>query len=589
MQKINVKKVSVLSLMFVLFSFVTVFAAEQPAGQVNADKFGWLTLVPPLIAITLAFITKEVVLSLVIGILSGTLILSFNSSNILGGILQGFLELVNRFISAMSDPWNAGVIMQCLAIGGMIALITKMGGTKAVAEALAKRAKSPVSAQIITWLLGILVFFDDYANSLIVGPIMRPVADKMRISREKLSFIVDATAAPITGLAIISTWVGLELSLIKSGYEEHLGQSVDAFGMFVETIPFRFYNIFILAFIVISAVMMRDFGSMYKAELRARTTGKVLRDGATPMVSQEDESFNPKDESKISIWTAIIPIGVLIFGALAGFYYNGYNAIMGSEEAALIELLQNSPATFSAIRETFGSADASVVLFQSALLASIVAAIMAVAKRILTVKEAIDTWVDGVKSLVITGVILVLAWSLGSVVKEVGTAYFLQNALGDTLPAILLPSLVFIMGAIISFATGTSFGTMTILMPLVIPLAYAINPDHNFMIVSISAVLTGAIFGDHCSPISDTTILSSMGTSCDHMDHTKTQITYALTVGAIAVVFGYIPAAAGVPVWLLLPLGLVVMYLVLRVFGKKLPAYSAEIAETEAAVSFDKK
>lgn len=587
MQKINVKKILVLSLMFVLFSAITVFAADQPAAQVNAEKYRWLTLLPPLIAITLAFITKEVVLSLFLGILSGTLILNFNSANFADGLLKGILDIVNRFISAMSDPWNAGVIMQCLAIGGMIALITKMGGTKAVAEALAKRAKSPVSAQIVTWLLGLLVFFDDYANSLIVGPIMRPVTDKMRVSREKLSFIVDATAAPVAGLAIISTWVGLELSLIKSGYEEHLGQSVDAFGMFVETIPFRFYNIFILAFIVLSALMLRDFGSMYKAEHRARTTGKVLRDGATPMVNQEDESFNPKDESKISIWTAIVPIGVLILGALSGFYYNGYNAIMGGEDAALIQLLQNSPASFNAIRETFGNADASVVLFQSALLGSIVAAVMAVAKRILTVKEAIDTWVDGVKSLVITGVILVLAWSLGSVVKEVGTAYFLQDALGSTLPAVLLPSLVFIMGSIISFATGTSFGTMTILMPLVIPLAYAINPDHNFMIVSISAVLTGAIFGDHCSPISDTTILSSMGTSCDHMDHTKTQITYSLTVGAITVVFGYIPAAMGVPVWILLPLGMIILFLILKVFGKKVPAYTVDNAEVEAAASAD--
>ncbi len=571
MQKINLKKTLLLTFIFVLLGAATVFAEPSVAEQ-NSRSLTFLTLVPPVVAIVLAFITKNVVLSLFLGVLSGTLILSISNEGFAIGIIHGILDVVNRFINALADPWNAGVIMQCLAIGGMIALISKMGGTKAIAEALAKRAKSPRSSQIVTWLLGLFVFFDDYANSLIVGPIMRPVTDKMRVSREKLSFIVDATAAPVTGLAVISTWVGLELSLIKEGYES-VGVKADAVGIFLDTIPFRFYNILILIFIVLTVVMMREFGSMYDAEMRARTTGKVLRDGATPMISSEDENLEPKEGIKLNIWNAVVPVLVLLIGALAGFYYNGYNAIMGGEDAALKAILESSPASFNAIRETFGKADASVVLFQSALFASIVAMIMGICSKIFTVKEAIDTWVEGVKSLVITGVILILAWSLSSVVKELGTAQFLTTALKGNLPPFLLPTLIFVMACIIAFATGTSFGTMSILMPLAIPLAYGISPEHSYMVVTISAVLTGAIFGDHCSPISDTTILSSMGTSCDHIDHTKTQMTYALTVAAVSILFGYIPAGLGMPVYLILPIDIIILVVILRIFGKKVPGF----------------
>jgi Na+/H+ antiporter NhaC len=571
MKKINLKQVLMLALVIVVFGAVTVFA-EQSVAEKNAAGLGLLTLVPPLIAIVLAFITKNVVLSLILGVLSGTLILSISSEGFAAGIVHGLLDVVSRLVGSLSDPWNAGVIMQCLAIGGMIALISKMGGTKAIAEALAKRAKSPRSAQIVTWLLGLFVFFDDYANSLIVGPIMRPITDKMKVSREKLSFIVDATAAPVTGLAIISTWVGLELSLIKEGYES-IGVQADAVGIFLNTVPFRFYNLFILIFIVLTIYMAREFGSMYNAEMRARTTGKVLRDGATPMLAQDDESLEPKEGIKLKVSNALVPVLVLLIGALAGFYYNGYTAIMGGEDEALKAILQNSPASFAAIRETFAKADASVVLFQSALAASIVAMIMGVTSKIFTVKEAIDTWVEGVKSLVITAVILILAWSLSSVVKELGTAHFLTNALKGNMPPFLLPTIIFVMASVISFATGTSYGTMSILMPLAIPLAYGINPEYSYMILSISAVLTGAIFGDHCSPISDTTILSSMGTSCDHIDHTKTQMTYALVVAGVAIFCGYLPASLGLPIYIVLPLGVLVMVVILRIFGKKVPEF----------------
>ncbi|MEL7597159.1 MAG: Na+/H+ antiporter NhaC family protein, partial [Clostridiaceae bacterium] len=213
--------------MLMLFA-TTAFAVDPEVAKANAEKIGLWTLLPPLIAIILAFITKNVVLSLFIGVFSGTFLLELTGHNVFYAIFYGFLNIVNQVLGSLSDPWNAGIILQCMTIGGLIALITKMGGAKAVAEALAKKAKSPTSTQIITWLLGIFVFFDDYANSLIVGPIMRPISDKMKISREKLSFIIDATAAPIAGIAVISTWVGYELSLIKDGYDS-IGQSVSAY------------------------------------------------------------------------------------------------------------------------------------------------------------------------------------------------------------------------------------------------------------------------------------------------------------------------------------------------------------------------
>ncbi|MBE6065882.1 Na+/H+ antiporter NhaC family protein [Clostridium cochlearium] len=574
-------------LMLLVLTGSTVFAAEVDPAQLNADKFGFLTLLPPLIAIVLAFVTKNVVLSLSLGVFSGTFLLQLQGKNIFGAILNGFLDIINKVLGSLSDPWNAGIILQCMTIGGLIALVSKMGGAKAVAESLAKRAKSPTSAQIITWFLGLLVFFDDYANSLIVGPIMRPVSDKMKISREKQAFIVDSTAAPVSGIALISTWVGYEISLIKDAYTT-IGQDVNAYGVFIDTIPYRFYNILILVFIVASAIMLRDYGPMLKAEVRARTTGKVLGDGAKPMVSSEATALEPKENIKLSVWNAIIPIGVLLIGAFAGFYFNGYNAIMGGEDEALKAIFTSSPYSFAAIREAFGASDASVVLFQAALFASIVAMIMGVAQKIFTIEEAVDTWVEGMKSLVITGVILLLAWSLSSVIKELGTAKFLVTILSDTLPAFILPSIIFIMGAIISFATGTSYGTMGILMPLTIPLAFSLGGgDSQYIILNASAVLTGAIFGDHCSPISDTTILSSMGTACDHLEHVKTQMWYSLTVAAITILFGYIPAGFGISISIVLPISIIATVLTLYLLGKpieeisKVKDFSNEVATSK--------
>ena len=567
MKKRNFRLILMTTMLFIMTTALS-FADEVDVAGQNAAKFGIWTLIPPLVAISLAFITKNVIVSLVIGIMSGGFILNISGNNPFMALFYSFLDLIQRAVNSLADPWNAGIILQVLAIGGVINLVGKMGGAKAIAEALSKRAKSAKSAQIITWVAGLLVFFDDYANSLIIGPMMRPVTDKMKISRERLAFIIDATAAPVAGIAIISTWIGLEVGLIGSAFDS-IGVETNAFGVFLNTIPFRFYNILILGFIVITALLLKDFGPMRKAEIECRRGGLNLssNEDVDKELSKHDE-LEPLPGVKLSVWNAIIPIGALILGALFAFYYSGYTTIMGGEDSAIIQLMQNSPASFDAIKEAFSNADASVALFQSAFFAGLVAIIMGVAKKIFTLSEALDIWVDGMKTLIITGVILICAWSLSSVIKELGTAKYLIQLLSGSLPPFILPSLIFVLGAIISFATGTSYGTMGILMPLAIPLAYSINPDMSYVIVATSAVLTGAIFGDHCSPISDTTILSSMGAGCNHIDHVRTQMPYAIFVAVITIVFGYIPAGFGLPVYVVLPIAFVAMFIGIQIFGK---------------------
>ena len=580
MKKRNAKLIF-MTMFLIIMSSVSVFAAEVDTAVVNADKFGILTLLPPVVAIILAFATKNVILSLVLGVMSGGFLLNLNGVNILSALFNSFLDLVNRAVNSLADPWNAGIILQVLAIGGVINLVAKMGGAKAIAEALAKKAKNARSAQLITWAAGLLVFFDDYANSLIIGPMMRPVTDKIKISRERLAFVIDATAAPVAGLAIISTWIGLEVGLIGDGFNS-IGVNTNAFSVFLNTIPYRFYNILILGFIVLTSVLLKEFGPMREAELRARrgnvnlTSSKEIDE----KISNEHSDLEPLPGVKLNIWNAIIPIGILIVGSLFAFYYSGYTTILGGDDATLIELLKNSPLSFVSIREAFSNADASVALFQSALFAGIVAIVMGTSKKIFNISQGLEIWVDGMKTLVITCVILICAWSLSSVIKELGTARYLIQLLSGSIPAFLLPSIIFVLGGIMSFATGTSYGTMGILMPLTIPLAHSINPEMSYIIVCISAVLTGSIFGDHCSPISDTTILSSMGAGCNHIDHVRTQMPYSLFVASIAILFGYIPAGFGLNIYLILPVAFLVMFIGIQILGK-----SVDIDENEECLT----
>ncbi|MBS4313165.1 Na+/H+ antiporter NhaC family protein [Campylobacter vulpis] len=555
-------------------------------AKVNAEFYGFITLLPPFIAIILAFITKDVILSLFMGVLSGTFLLSLASNiffvdtialiNIYDTLVESFSKIISYVLKSTSDPVNAGIILQILCIGGLVALITKMGGAKAIALKFAKRAKTAVSAQLNTWFIGLLIFFDDYANLLIVGPIMRPLADKFKISREKFAFIIDSTAAPVAGIAIISTWIGLEVSLIKNAYASIGIDNISAFGIFVETIPYRFYNIFMLFFVVLTAIMGREFGSMYAAQIRAKTTGQIApvsKSAALDTAELEDQFLAPKEGIEIRAFDAIVPVMTLIILAIVGFYFNGFSVLEGEELANA----RANPLSFETLRSAFGSADSSIVLFQAALFAAIVAIFIGVRRRIFNIKEAIETWIYGWKTMIFTIVLLLLAWSLSSIVKDLGTSTFITHLLADKLPEFILPATIFAFASLISFAIGTSYGTMGVLMPLAVPLAFEIaklnglegEALHHYMVLNISCVLTGAIFGNHCSPISDNVILSSMSAKCDHMEHVRTQIPYALFICAISLFTGYIPVALGLSVWLVLPLNFILITLLLRIIGKK--------------------
>ncbi|EGK8001190.1 Na+/H+ antiporter NhaC family protein [Campylobacter upsaliensis] len=555
-------------------------------AKVNAEFYGFITLLPPFIAIILAFITKDVILSLFMGVLSGTFLLSLASNiffvdtialiNIYDTLVESFSKIISYVLKSTSDPVNAGIILQILCIGGLVALITKMGGAKAIALQFAKRAKTAISAQLNTWLIGLLIFFDDYANLLIVGPIMRPLADKFKISREKFAFIIDSTAAPVAGIAIISTWIGLEVSLIKNAYASIGIDNISAFGIFVETIPYRFYNIFMLFFVALTAIMGREFGSMYAAQIRAKTTGQIApvsKSAALDTAELEDQFLAPKDGIEIRAFDAIVPVMTLIILAILGFYFNGFSVLEGEELANA----KANPLSFETLRSAFGSADSSIVLFQAALFAAIVAIFIGVRRRIFNIKEAIETWIYGWKTMIFTIVLLLLAWSLSSIVKDLGTSTFITHLLADKLPEFILPATIFAFASLISFAIGTSYGTMGVLMPLAVPLAFEVaklnglegEALHHYMVLNISCVLTGAIFGNHCSPISDNVILSSMSAKCDHMEHVRTQIPYALFICAISLFTGYIPTALGLSVWLVLPLNFILITLLLRIIGKK--------------------
>ena len=586
----------ILTLAAFLIPVICGYFGAMPEGgdsEAFAALYGVWTLIPPLLALLLAFLTRNVILSLFLGVLSGTWMVALVSGDLLGSITGAFFNSTDYFIGTLADRWDAGIIMQVLVIGALIALITRMGGMRAIADLVVKIAKGPRSAQITMWISSWVIFFDDYANALIIGPIMRPLCDKYRISREKLAYIVDSTAAPVAGIMLISTWIGTELVNINEGLAIAGVTGVTAYGIFIDTIPYRFYNIMALFFVFATAFLLRDFGPMLKAEVRARTTGQTINPGSEVMeteqvIDEEKEEIKEnyailKTSKKVTppnIWNALIPVGVLIISAVVLFYTNGAAAV-GAEALEGLSF-------FEAVREAYSNSDASIVLFQAGLLACIVAIIMGFFEKIFTLKDGIETWAHGMKSMLFVCIVLILAWSIGSVIGDLGTAHFLVSNLSDVLPQFIVPALIFIIAAVVSFATGTAYGTMAILLPLCIPLAAAIvgitgmeitssGDAYVYILMCSSAVLTGAIFGDHSSPISDTSILSSMGAGCSLLDHVITQIAYAVTVGVV-VIAGYILVGLGLNVWITLLVMAAILVLILLFVGKKVPTWDGKEA-----------
>lgn len=511
--------------------------------------YEWLALLPPLIAIGFALWKRQVVLSLLVGVFTGATILA--GWNPLKGLLDTFSVYIVE--KSLADSWNIGIIVFLLAVGGMIGVIGKMGGTKAIATAIAKKATDVRSTQLATALMGVAIFFDDYANSIVVGNTMRPITDAQKISREKLAYIVDSSAAPVSSMAPISTWIAMELGLIAAGLAE-VGLEGDAMTVFFQTIPYRFYSLFALVLLFNLILQRKDYGAMLKAEIRARKTGEVYAKGANPLIA-DDKNLLPDDDVHGSIWDVIIPIGVFLLVTILGLWYNGYEE--GKNFKACI-----------------GDSDASVVLTWAAFLGSLVAGSIGILKKRFTLAGAMESWISGAKSMFTAVIILTLAFALKGIISEMGLDVWLGEIAKGSLNEAFLPLIIFIVSMFMAFAIGSSWGTNGILMPIIIPIAAHVSAASGdvspLMLACMGSVLTGAVFGDHCSPISDTTILSSSASGSDHIDHVKTQMPYAITAAVFAIVFGFIPAGFGVSPWISLILGFVGITIFVKFFGKKI-------------------
>ncbi|MEE8368836.1 MAG: Na+/H+ antiporter NhaC family protein [Thermoanaerobaculia bacterium] len=525
--------------------------------------FGWLSLLPPVIAIGLALAFKDVVFSLFFGVFAGALLLNHWNP------IVAFARSIDQFIApALADSDHASIIIFSALLGGMVGVITKSGGTQGIVERLKTFASTARRGQLATWTLGVVVFFDDYANTLIVGSTMRSITDRLRISREKLAYIVDSTAAPVASIAPISTWIGFEIGLIAAAFDQ-LELPFNAYGTLIASIPFRFYPLFALVLGFTIASTCRDFGPMLKAELRASRTGKVLNDGDKPLADYDAPSIAPPENTPLRAVNALLPILTVVLVTLAGLYVSGREGMIRSDYSS----------SFLWLRDVFSNANSFHALLWASLAGVTVAIMLALGQRILTLKQSLEAAVGGFKSMLLCFIVLILAWSIGGVSGELHTADFIVGLTSGILQPRWLPVLVFAMSAAISFATGASWGTMAILMPLAIPICHelALSAGHpvtsesyyTYLLGTISSVLAGSVWGDHCSPISDTTILSSMASSSDHIAHVRTQMPYALAIGFLGMVVGDIPTAMGVSPWIALLLGAAVIVIVVRWLGTR--------------------
>ncbi len=524
----------------------------------------WFSVIPPLIAIFVALVFKEVFTALFMGIFIGTTTIHyFYGESFFAALYKGFFSIITEYIiGALNNSGHLSIIVFSMLIGGMVHIITKNGGMAGVVAFLSQYAKTRKSGQFITWLLGISIFFDDYANTLVVGNTMRPVTDKLKVSREKLAYLVDSTAAPIASIALITTWVGAELSYIQDGIRQ-LNIDETPYMVFLNSLQYAFYPIFTLGFILMVIFTGRDFGPMRKAEIKI----KSLKLEEVENEASTDDSYQPKKGVKPKAFNALIPVFVVVFGTIAGLVITGLESSSWKSEVGFWRNLSG----------VIGGADSYTALLWSSLAGVFVAVGLSVSQRLLNLKESMDSMVDGFRIMLTAILILTLAWALASLTEHIHTAEFISGSLIDLqISPYLIPTLAFVLAALVAFSTGSSWGTMAILYPLMLPAVWLLSKNaglpygeslsvfHNV----VSVILAGSVMGDHCSPISDTTIMSSLASQCNHIEHVRTQLPYALSVGLVSLLLGTLPAAYGFPVILSYILGFSILFLIIRFFGK---------------------
>lgn len=517
---------------------------------------GWVSLLPPLISILMALVFKSVVPALFLGVWIGSFAIMGFKAN---AILDSLLNITSIYVKdALANPDHAAIIIFSLMIGGLVGIISKNGGMQGIVNNISGFVSSSNRAQLATSSLGVAIFFDDYANTLVVGNTMRKVTDSLKISRAKLAFLVDATAAPIACVALITTWVGYQVGMIDISVSQISEINQSAYSLYLNSILYSFYPLFMLLFVFLVAGTGKDFGLMYQYEVAARSGNDPSLEKLSKGYTNDDETkqLEPKDPSKARAYNAFIPILMFIFSTIAGLLSTGEG--------------EN-------IQDIIGSADAYTALLWGSLMGVLTGFVLTIFQRILSLEETVQAWYEGVKFMIFAIIVLILAWSLAQTTEILQTANYLVSILGEFLPVPLIPTVIFLLSAATAFATGSSWGTMGIFYPIVIPLAWQImflngvaDMEHIYIIYSsVACVICGAVWGDHCSPISDTTIMSSMASGCNHMDHVSTQLPYALSVGTIALVLGTIPTGYGISPLIMIPAGLMAVLILLLIFGKR--------------------
>lgn len=527
-------------------------------GPASAPMPLWMSVLPPLFAIVMALLIKEVISSLFVGILTGTFLMAYYSgaspATALGG---GLLRVVDTYVvGSLFDADHVTIIVFTLLIGGMVRVITANGGMQGVVNWLSRRAKGPRSGQLMTFLMDLCIFFDDYSNTLVVGNTMRPIADKLKVSREKLAYIVDSTSAPVVAVAFVTTWIGAELSYIQDGINI-IGLDMSSYSVFFNSLAYSFYPFLTLGFVLMVILSRRDFGPMLKAERKAR-----LAEGMTLENVETTVQF-------AHIIDALIPLLVLIFGTIGGLVFTGYDASVWTNP---------NVGFFPKLSATIGEANSYQALLWASLLSLLTAIVMTLLRGSLAFAKVMEEMIEGFKTMFNAVLILTMAWSIALVTKDMHTAEFVSQLLLQwSLSPVWVPALTFLLAALIGFSTGTSWGTMAILYPLILPASWMLCQEQGLSVDAtlplfynvVASVMAGAVMGDHCSPISDTTIMSSLSSRCDHMQHVSTQMPYALTVGGVAVLIGVLPTALGLPSWVAFLAGYSALYLIIRLVGKK--------------------
>ena len=534
------KIIKIAIVIFILGLGCGLLAYFFPRSEENPSTAMWYSIVPPMLAILLAFLTHHVLLSLGIAIVTGGFLTSVPQAPL---SIDAWLQGLRAISTCVRDTVTSGTNLLILAfippIFIMIEIIMASGGFRGIILWLLKWVKAGRSAQLATALMGVLCFIDDYASAIIVGSMMQPITDRFRVSREKLAFLVDATSAPVSGLAIVSTWIAYEVGLFADVGRE-LGIEKTGYSMFFDALSFRFYCLLMLFFVFVHIIAKRDFGPMKTAEKLA-AAGDLARE------QQENTSDDAagKDMPQPTRQTgrainALVPLGGLILFHMSGLWIDGDGPAKFREGGSLLSWIY--------WREVISNAkNSNIVLFSAAIFGMMLALLCGLIFGSLRFPVICKCFERGIKRAIMPSFILILAWSLKNCCESLGTGDFLTTILEDRISPSWFPAILFTVASMTSFATGTSWGTMAILIPTAIPIAFALDGQTYGLttMISLGAVLDGAIFGDHCSPISDTTIMSSTASSCDLMRHVRTQLPYCLLIAAIALIFGYIPSGLG--------------------------------------------